>query len=394
MTITKRWLLPEGVDEILPPRAMLLEQMCRKLIDLFSSWGYEFVIPPMMEYLESLLTATGEDLDLQTYKITDQLSGRLMGIRADITPQVARIDAHLLKRNIPTRLCYLGSVLHSRTNNSGDSRSPLQLGAELFGHEGVSSDIEIVKLMLATLDAVRISNICLDVGHIGIFRSLISKSQLNSMQESEVFEIVKRKAKDELKIFYKKLKINDDSSKAMLDLIDLHGDVGILDDAIHAFDKLSPDIRKYVNEVKTLTDSIIDKFDVSINIDLSELRGYNYHTGMIYTAFVPNEGKGIAFGGRYDDIGSAFGKARPATGFSTDMKQLLELQNISEDTPDKIFAPVDDNDSLHKKITELREQGKIVIQELEGQNATAKEMNCNQTLVCENDQWVVKENKK
>jgi ATP phosphoribosyltransferase regulatory subunit len=394
MTITKRWLLPEGVDEILPPRAILLEQMCRKLIDLFSSWGYEFVIPPMMEYLESLLTATGEDLDLQTYKITDQLSGRLMGIRADITPQVARIDAHLLKRNIPTRLCYLGSVLHSRTNNSGDSRSPLQLGAELFGHEGVSSDIEIVKLMLATLDAVRISNICLDVGHIGIFRSLISKSQLNSMQESEVFEIVKRKAKDELKIFYKKLKINDDSSKAMLDLIDLHGDAGILDDAIHAFDKLSPDIRKYVNEVKTLTDSIIDKFDVSINIDLSELRGYNYHTGMIYTAFVPNEGKGIAFGGRYDDIGSAFGKARPATGFSTDMKQLLELQNISEDTPDKIFAPVDDNDSLQKKITELREQGKIVIQELEGQNATAKEMNCSQTLVCENDRWVVKENKK
>ena len=394
MTITKRWLLPEGVDEILPPRAILLEQMCRKLIDLFSSWGYEFVIPPMMEYLESLLTATGEDLDLQTYKITDQLSGRLMGIRADITPQVARIDAHLLKRNIPTRLCYLGSVLHSRTNNSGDSRSPLQLGAELFGHEGVSSDIEIVKLMLATLDAVRISNICLDVGHIGIFRSLISKSQLNSMQESEVFEIVERKAKDELKIFYKKLKINDDSSKAMLDLIDLHGDAGILDDAIHAFDKLSPDIRKYVNEVKTLTDSIIDKFDVSINIDLSELRGYNYHTGMIYTAFVPNEGKGIAFGGRYDDIGSAFGKARPAPGFSTDVKQLLELQNISEDTPDKIFAPVDDNDSLQKKITELREQGKIVIQELEGQNATAKEMNCNQTLVCENDQWVVKKNKK
>ena len=394
MTITKRWLLPEGVDEILPPRAILLEQMCRKLIDLFSSWGYEFVIPPMMEYLESLLTATGEDLDLQTYKITDQLSGRLMGIRADITPQVARIDSHLLKRNVPTRLCYLGSVLHSRTNSSGDSRSPLQLGAELFGHEGVSSDIEIVKLMLAILDVVRISNICLDVGHIGIFRSLISKSQLNSMQESEVFEIVKRKAKDELKIFYKKLKINDDSSKAMLDLIDLHGDVGILDDAIHAFDKLSPDIRKYVNEVKTLTDSIIDKFDVSINIDLSELRGYNYHTGMIYTAFVPNEGKGIAFGGRYDDIGSAFGKARPATGFSTDVKQLLELQNISEDTPDKIFAPVDDNDSLQKKITELREQGKIVIQELEGQNATAKEMNCNQILVCENDQWIVKKNKK
>ena len=141
MTITNRWLLPEGVDEILPPKAMLLEQICRKLIDLFSTWGYEFVIPPMIEYLESLLTATGEDLDLETYKITDQLSGRLMGIRADITPQVARIDAHLLQRDGPARLCYLGSVLHSRTNNSGDSRSPLQLGAELYGHAGVSSDI-------------------------------------------------------------------------------------------------------------------------------------------------------------------------------------------------------------------------------------------------------------
>ena len=177
MKMTNRWLLPEGVDEILPPQAILLEQMCRKLIDLFSSWGYEFVIPPMIEYLESLLTATGEDLDLQTYKITDQLSGRLMGIRADITPQVARIDAHLLKRNVPTRLCYLGSVLHSRNDNSGNSRSPMQLGAELFGHAGVSSDIEVVKLMLATLNSAGINNICMDIGHIGIFRSLISSSK-------------------------------------------------------------------------------------------------------------------------------------------------------------------------------------------------------------------------
>ena len=205
MTITNRWLLPEGVDEILPPKAMLLEQICRKLIDLFSTWGYEFVIPPMIEYLESLLTATGEDLDLQTYKVTDQLSGRLMGIRADITPQVARIDAHLLQRDVPTRLCYLGSVLHSRTNNPGDSRSPLQLGAELYGHAGVSSDIEIVKLMLATFNSLGIRNICMDIGHIGIFRSLISETKLSAEQKSEIFEMLKRKAKDELKVFYKKL---------------------------------------------------------------------------------------------------------------------------------------------------------------------------------------------
>ncbi|MBC8408403.1 MAG: ATP phosphoribosyltransferase regulatory subunit, partial [Rhodobacteraceae bacterium] len=256
MTITNRWLLPEGVDEILPPKAMLLEQICRKLIDLFSTWGYEFVIPPMIEYLESLLTATGEDLDLQTYKVTDQLSGRLMGIRADITPQVARIDAHLLQRDVPTRLCYLGSVLHSRTNNSGDSRSPLQLGAELYGHAGVSSDIEIVKLMLATFNSLGIRNICMDIGHIGIFRSLISEAKLSDEQKSEIFEMLKRKAKDELKIFYKKLKINDNNSKALLDLIDLHGDVTVLDDAIHSFGKLSPNITKYITEVKALTESI------------------------------------------------------------------------------------------------------------------------------------------
>ena len=394
MTITNRWLLPEGVDEILPPKAMLLEQICRKLIDLFSTWGYEFVIPPMIEYLESLLTAAGEDLDLQTYKVTDQLSGRLMGIRADITPQVARIDAHLLQRDVPTRLCYLGSVLHSRTNSSGDSRSPLQLGAELYGHAGVSSDIEIVKLMLATFNSLGIRNICMDIGHIGIFRSLISEAKLSAEQKSEIFEMLKRKAKDELKIFYKKLKINDNNSKALLDLIDLHGDVTVLDDAVHAFGKLSPNITKYIAEVKAVTESISDQSDASINIDLAELRGYNYHTGMIYTAFVPNEGKGIAFGGRYDDIGSAFGRARPATGFSTDVKQLLELHNIKDKKLDRILAPINGDDLLIKKITELREKGKIVIQELEGQNSTASEMNCNQLLVFEKNQWVVKDNKK
>tara|TARA_B100001250_G_scaffold410464_1_gene436961 strand:+ start:458 stop:1636 length:1179 start_codon:yes stop_codon:yes gene_type:complete len=392
--MTNRWLLPEGVDEILPPKAMFLEHICRKLIDLFSSWGYEFVIPPMIEYLESLLTATGEDLDLQTYKITDQLSGRLMGIRADITPQVARIDAHLLKRNTPTRLCYLGSVLHSRSSNFGNSRSPLQLGAELFGHAGVSSDIEIVKLMLATLSSIEINKICMDIGHIGIFRSLVKKSKLNAKQELEVFEIIKRKAKDELKIFYKELKVSDNSSKAMLDLIDLHGDPSVLDDALRTFNKFFPDVKKYLDEIKALTDSISEKSDLSINIDLSELRGYNYHTGMIYTAFVPDEGKGVAFGGRYDDIGSAFGRARPATGFSTDVKQLLDLQDIKENSSDKIFAPMNNDSALIKKIQELREQGKTVIQELEGQKSTAIEMDCNQLLVFENNNWVVKDNKK
>jgi ATP phosphoribosyltransferase regulatory subunit len=390
MTITNRWLLPEGVEEILPPKAMQLEHLRRTILDLFSTWGYEFVIPPMIEYLESLLTGTGEDLDLKTFKLIDQLSGRLMGIRADITPQVARIDAHLLKRDTPTRLCYLGSVLHSRPSKSGETRSPLQVGAELYGHEGVASDIEIVKLMLATLQQVGVGQTYIDLGHIGIFRTLSSSSTLNKEQQAAVFEALQRKAKDELKALYKSWNVTDDASNALLDLVDLNGDVSVLTEAEKLFKKLSPEVANYISELKVLADSIKDESDISINIDLAELRGYNYHTGMVYTAFVPDHGEGIAFGGRYDDIGSAFGRARPATGFSTDLKSLLELQNTKENLVKRIFAPASDEASLQEKINELRASGEIVVQELQGQQATAKEMNCDQQLTLEKGEWVIK----
>jgi ATP phosphoribosyltransferase regulatory subunit len=390
MTITNRWLLPEGVEEILPPKAMQLEHLCRTTIDLLASWGYEFVIPPMIEYLESLLTGTGEDLDLKTFKLTDQLSGRLMGIRADMTPQVARIDAHLLKRDTPTRLCYFGSVLHTRPGKSGETRSPLQLGAELYGHAGVASDIEIVKLMLATLKHVGISQTYMDLGHIGVFRSLTSESSLNIDQQADVFEALQRKAKDELKSMYKDWKVTDDASKALLDLVDLNGDVSVLTEAEKMFKKVSPEIVNYIGEVKALAGSIKDESDITINIDLAELRGYHYHTGMVYTAFVPGKGEGIAFGGRYDDIGSAFGRARPATGFSTDVKSLLKCQSIEESIPERIYAPASDDASLIEEINKLRSSGQIVVQELEGQQSSASEMNCEKQLVLENGKWVTK----
>jgi ATP phosphoribosyltransferase regulatory subunit len=390
MTITNRWLLPEGIEEILPPKAIQLEQMCREIIDLFTSWGYEFVIPPMIEYLESLLTGTGEDLDLQTFKLTDQLSGRLMGFRADITPQVARIDAHLLKRDIPTRLCYLGSVLHTRPGKSGETRAPLQVGAELYGHAGVASDIEIVKLMLATLKYVGINRTYIDLGHIGLFRTLSSESSLSVEQQTEVFEALQRKAKDELKSLYKTWNVTDAASNALLELIDLNGDVSVLAEAKKLFKKQSPELGRYIDEITALTESIRDQADVSINIDLAELRGYHYHTGMVYTAFVPGKGEGIAFGGRYDDIGSAFGRARPATGFSTDVKSLLSLHDTGNNTSARIYAPATDDASLQEKINALRGLGEIVVQELEGQQATASEMNCEQQLALENGKWVVK----
>ena len=391
MNIKNRWLLPEGVEEILPPKAIELEQLCRTIIDLFSTWGYEFVIPPMVEYLESLLTGTGEDLDLKTFKLTDQLSGRLMGIRADITPQVARIDAHLLKRDTPTRLCYLGSVLHTRPSKSGDTRAPLQVGAELYGHSGVASDIEIVKLMLATLKQVGINQTYIDLGHIGIFRTLSYDSSLSNAQQAQVFEALQRKAKDELKSFYKEWNITNAASNALLELVDMNGDVAVLDEAKKLLGKLSPESAQYIDEVKALAESITGQTEVSINVDLAELRGYHYHTGMVYTAFVPGEGDGIAFGGRYDDIGSAFGRARPATGFSTDVKSLLKHQSIINKTPSSIFAPASVDVALHEKINTLRKTGSIVVEELEGQQASASEMNCDQQLTIENGEWIVKD---
>ena len=391
MNIKNRWLLPEGVEEILPPKAIELEQLCRTIIDLFSTWGYEFVIPPMVEYLESLLTGTGEDLDLKTFKLTDQLSGRLMGIRADITPQVARIDAHLLKRDTPTRLCYLGSVLHTRPGKSGDTRAPLQVGAELYGHSGVASDIEIVKLMLATLKQVGINQTYIDLGHIGIFRTLSYDSSLSNAQQAQVFEALQRKAKDELKSFYKEWNITNAASNALLELVDMNGDVAVLDEAKKLLGKLSPESAQYIDEVKALAESITGQTEVSINVDLAELRGYHYHTGMVYTAFVPGEGDGIAFGGRYDDIGSAFGRARPATGFSTDVKSLLKHQSIINKTPSSIFAPASVDVALHEKINTLRKTGSIVVEELEGQQASASEMNCDQQLTLENGEWIVKD---
>ena len=391
MNITNRWLLPEGVEEILPPKAIELEQLCRTIIDLFSTWGYELVIPPMVEYLESLLTGTGEDLDLKTFKLTDQLSGRLMGIRADITPQVARIDAHLLKRDTPTRLCYLGSVLHTRPGKPGETRAPLQVGAELYGHSGVASDIEIVKLMLATLKQVGINQTYIDLGHSGIFRTLSSDSSLSVTQQAQVFEALQRKAKDELKSLYKEWNIINAASNALLELVDLNGDVAVLDEAKKLLGKLSPESAQYIDEIKALAESITGQSEVSINVDLAELRGYHYHTGMVYTAFVPGEGEGIAFGGRYDDIGSAFGRARPATGFSTDVKSLLKQQTKINKTPSSIFAPTSTDVTLHEKINALRKTGSIVVEELEGQQASASEMNCDQQLSLENGEWIVKD---
>lgn len=385
-----RWLLPEGVEEILPPRAMRLERLCREIIDLLTGWGYEFVIPPPIEYLESLLTGAGEDLDLQTFKLIDQLSGRLMGVRADITPQVARIDAHRLQRDIPVRLCYLGSVLHARPGKPGDTRAPMQAGAELYGHAGVASDIEIVRLMLATLAQAGLEQPCIDLGHIGIFRALSAASALNAAQQQEVFDILQRKAGDELRALYKEWGVSDAAGLALAALIDFNGDQAILKEAAERFAGVSEAAGLAIAELEALVAAIGDNADILVNIDLAELRGYHYHTGMVYTAFAPGQGEGIAFGGRYDDIGRAFGRARPATGFSVDVKSLIRFsdQPAADNTP--IFAPAGHEESLLEKINALRAGGEVVIQQLDGQKADARQMGCGRRLVFEDGTWQIR----
>ena len=385
-----RWLLPEGVEEILPPRAMRLERLCREIIDLLTGWGYEFVIPPPIEYLESLLTGAGEDLDLQTFKLIDQLSGRLMGVRADITPQVARIDAHRLQRDIPVRLCYLGSVLHARPGKPGDTRAPMQAGAELYGHAGVASDIEIVRLMLATLARAGLEQPCIDLGHIGIFRALSAASALNAAEQQEVFDILQRKAGDELRALYKEWGVSDAAGLALAALIDFNGDQAILKEAAERFAGVSEAAGLAIAELEALVAAIGDNADILVNIDLAELRGYHYHTGMVYTAFAPGQGEGIAFGGRYDDIGRAFGRARPATGFSVDVKSLIRFsdQPAADNMP--IFAPAGHEESLLEKINALRAGGEVVIQQLDGQKADARQMGCGRRLVFEDGTWQIR----
>jgi len=388
---TNRWLLPEGIEEILPPDATALDQLSRSVIDLFATWGYQLVIPPLIEYLDSLLTGTGKDLELQTFKITDLISGRMMGIRADTTPQVARIDAHNLKRQTPTRLCYAGTVLHTRPVGTGGTRSPLQVGAELYGHAGIESDAEILCLMLETLNSIGVRDLHIDLGHVGVFRGLIQQAGLDDAVQAELFEILQRKATPELKQLLEGQALPDELADAFLGLIDLNGGKDIPDQAQKLLGKFGDEVARSVDQLITLSELVKKRIpDAPLYFDLAELRGYHYHSGVMFAAYVPGHGDGIAFGGRYDDVGSSFGRARPATGFSMDLKTLMSItNNISGNRPG-IFSPWSDDIQLRNKIDKLRAEGEIVIMQLPDQTGTAKDMECDRELVREGDEWVVK----
>lgn len=387
------WLLPEGIEEILPQEAMVLESLRRRILQLFTCWGYELVIPPMIDFIDSLLTGSGHDLDLQTFKLTDQISGKTLGFRADMTPQVARIDAHNLKHEYPTRLCYVGTVLHTRGDPLEKTRSPMQIGAELYGHAGIESDVEVIRLMLEMLAQSGILNVHLDLGHVGIFRALSRQAGLDQAAESTLFDVLQRKAKPELEELMAELAINQDVKTMLLKLPELNGGTEIINKAHLVLAKADEPVKQALANLEAVAEKLTSRFPgLPISFDLAELRGYHYHTGVVFAAFVPTVGREIARGGRYDNIGAVFGRARPATGFSADLKllALLGKQSIQDQPVPRIFAPCSDDRVLNEKIRDLRALGQIVIQQLPGQTDAAKELGCTAALELDHQNWVIK----
>ncbi|HYE35810.1 ATP phosphoribosyltransferase regulatory subunit [Methylocaldum sp.] len=383
MLTEDNWLLPEGIDEVFPEEAARLEHLRRKIIDLFAGWGYRLVMPPLIEFIESLLIGSGNDLDLQTFKIIDQISGRLMGIRADMTPQVARIDARNLGSDAPTRLCYIGTVLHTQSDHLEKSRSPLQVGAELYGHSGNASDLEIIRLMLEMLAMAGIEDVHLDLGHVGIYRELARQAGLNTQQEAELFEILQRKDHPGLVDLLDTLTVNRSSAEMLKALVDLNGHEGVIEEAGKRLISAGEPVHRALVDLESISRSLRGFFPaLRINFDLAELRGYHYKSGVVFAAFVPGYGREIARGGRYDEIGKNFGRARPATGFSADLKVLARLAVAGDDLSSslRIFAPAVDDPDLHEKVRNLRGAGQTVIQELSGQIGDAQAMACSHYL--------------
>lgn len=315
----RNWILPEYIEDILPDEAERIEQMRRRILDLFLAHGYRYVIPPLIEHLESLLTGTARDLEAITFKLVDQLSGKLLGLRADITPQVARIDAHLLNAQGLTRLCYCASVVHSVPSGSLKSRELIQIGAELYGHPGLEADIEVQRLMLDALSVCGVRDARLGLGHVAVFRSLVKEEQIDEELERELFGAMQGKdvpALDELT-----RELPGPIRNALLALPGLYGGVDVL---ARARRELPASVAPALDELQTLAERLGPGAG-NLYLDLSELRGYEYHSGIVFAAYSANAADAIGQGGRYDEVGRAFGRARPATGFTMNLREIARI---------------------------------------------------------------------
>lgn len=388
MSVSDRWLLPEGVEELLPNAARRAEALRRALLDLFDAWGYELVMPPLIEYLDALLTGVGSDLDLQTIKVTDQMTGRLMGVRADITPQAARLDAHYLKREVPVRLCYIGPVLRARPGAFA-SREPLQVGAELFGHAGVESDAEVLRLMIAALECAGVTQPVIDLGHVGIFRALARAAGLTAAQEARLFDALQRKASPEVETLLRDWAMPESARAALASLPLLNGGREVLAEASQRLAHAGPDVARALEELVALADAVSGVLPAArLHCDLAELHGYRYYTGVVFSAFVPGRGDAIARGGRYDEIGRAFGRARPAVGFGTDLRVLLALRDNGAPRGG-VMAPYGTERGLDQAVTALRARGERVVVRLPNAPGDARALGCDRELVFKDGKWQV-----
>jgi ATP phosphoribosyltransferase regulatory subunit len=380
----RRWLLPESVEDLLPDEARRVEALRRQLLDAFAVHGYQLVVPPLIEYLESLLTGSGHDLDLRTFKLVDQASGRALGLRADITPQVARIDAHLLNRVGVARLCYCGSVLHAVPADAMASRQPLQIGAELYGHAGVEADTEVIRLLAAALHLAAIPATRIDLGHVGIFRALALRADLSGDAGEEVFAALQ--AKDVSSLRELLAAVPDPVRSAFLALPELYGDRRVIAAAARAL----PDDEAITAALATLARLADDLADLPVGFDLADLRGYHYHSGVVFAGYGTGAASALALGGRYDQVGATFGRGRPATGFSMDLRQLARLAPGAA-THGAILAPWPDNAGLHTEIERLRGLGEIVIAELPGHEGHWREAGCDRRLRQDHGKWIIEQ---
>lgn len=387
MTYADRWLLPDGIEEILPLEAKAIDSLRRQLMDLYSTWGYEMVIPPLLEYTDSLLVGSGRDVDLLTIKVTDQLSGRTLGLRADITPQTARIDAHSMARQGANRLCYTGHVIHARPKNPLATRIPIQAGVEFFGEESLAADIEVVSLLIESLKATGLQYLHLDLGHVGIYRALAEDARLTSAQEEEFFELLQRKATAEIHAWLSQNCAETTKAERLLALASLAGGREVLAKAKTLFGELDKVIDA-ITQLENLSDVIEARYPkAELYFDLGELRGYHYLTGIVFAAFAPGCGNPIASGGRYNHIGEVFGRARPATGFAVDVTALSKLGVLKESPTASIAVVEDQTQKQWEAISALRAQGERVVSLT--QAGLLNELGCDRQLVLIDDQYQV-----
>jgi len=396
--LTNRWQLPDGVNELLPADAWRVESLRRRIMDNSYRWGYELIMPPMIEYIDSLLTGTGETLDLQTFKIIDQHNGRTLGIRADMTPQVARMDAHALRSDLLNRFFYTGSVLLARTNGAGGSRTPLQFGAELFGHGGPDSDAEIIHLMIDTVvqAGVKEEHLLLDMGHVGVYRALIQSARLSSSLEAQLFDALLRGSKPEVTQLMSSADVSPHFRQAIADLTQLSGNLDtVLERARSLYSECGEQVAASLDNLQAISNAVLLIYpQLNIHIDFAELRGYRYHTGILFALYDLN-GTELTRGGRYDAIGEAFGCARPATGFSGDLIKLaFSERSVSADDlqPANRGIWVDQplSTDLWLQIMQLRANGERVVMAISGAEDQAVHCQCDRVLTQQDGHWVVK----